>query len=225
MKYSSMAILALFFVVLLFAACSQSQQQKPAEPKNQTAQKQPNVMTPEDSAKYLERGDDLVSITKQTISTALVGAMEKGGVKYAASFCNLVAYPIVDSLSKVHSAIIRRVSDKPRNPKDTMDDEELKVFSFFREKLKQPDAELMPIVMQTNDSTVSYYSPITISMPTCLKCHGEVGKDIKTEDYAVLKTLYPNDQAIGYKQGDLRGMFSIRFSRVPELNAMPSRTN
>ncbi|MFQ3597514.1 MAG: DUF3365 domain-containing protein [Chloroherpetonaceae bacterium] len=223
MKYPSMTILTLSFLAFLFAACSPSQQKKPAEPDKQPVQQKPRMMTPEDSAKYLERGDDLVSTAKQTISTALVGAMEKGGVKYAATFCNAAAYPIVDSLSQKNGARIRRVSDKPRNPKDAMDDEELKVFSFFKEKLKQPDAELMPILMQTNDSTVSYYSPIKISMPTCLKCHGEVGKDVKTEDYAVLKTLYPDDHAVGYKQGDLRGMFSIRFSQTHTSMATPSK--
>lgn len=213
MKYSFIAILA-----LLFAACSAPPKQpaasdKPAAQTPLNPPEKPRVMSPEDSAKYLERGDDLVSTSKQTISTALVDAMEKGGVKYAAQFCNVAAYPIVDSLSRLNGARIRRVSDKPRNPKDAMDKEELKVFSFFKEKIKQPDAELLPVVMQTNDSTVSYYSPIKISMPTCLKCHGEVGKEVKNEDYATLKKLYPDDNAVGYKQGELRGMFSIRFEK------------
>ncbi len=198
---------------LLFAACSQPKDTQLAESKTQTAQKPapPRAMSPEDTAKYMELGDDLVSTSKQVISTALVDAMEKGGVKYAATFCNAAAYPLLDSLSKAHHATIRRVSDKPRNPKDAMDDEEQKVFALFKAKAQQPDAEAMPIVTQTNDSTISFYKPIKISMPTCLKCHGEVGKDVKTDDYAVLKALYPNDNAVGYKQGDLRGMFSVRF--------------
>ena len=140
--------------------------------------------------------------------------MEKGGVKYAAQFCNLVAYPIVDSMSRAHNVRIRRVSDKPRNPKDAMNDDEQKVFALFKAKAQMPNAELKPIVMQHDDGTVGYYAPIKISMPTCLKCHGEVGKDVKAEDYKVLKSLYPNDVAVGYKEGDLRGMFSIRFSKA-----------
>jgi cytochrome c len=155
-----------------------------------------------------------VGETKRKISTTLVDAMEKGRVKYAAQFCNLVAYPIVDSMSKVHHARIRRVSDKPRNPKDAMDEEEQKVFAIFKAKAQMPNAELKPIVVQHDDGTVGYYAPIKISMPTCLKCHGEVGKDIKAEDYKVLKLLYPNDVAVGYKEGELRGMFSIRFSKA-----------
>jgi outer membrane murein-binding lipoprotein Lpp len=193
-------------LILLSACSSNKQESKEAKPSSQV---QP--LSAADSAKYLELGDDLVSTTKQKISTTLVEAMEKGGVKYAAQFCNLVAYPIVDSLSKVHNARIRRVSNKPRNPKDAMDEEERKVFAMFAAQLQQPNAEVNPILLQHSDGTVSYYTPIKISMPTCLKCHGEVGKDVKPEDYAEIKKLYSNDNAIGYKQGDLRGMFSIRF--------------
>ncbi len=207
MKYYLIGILA-----ILFAACAETQE-PPPKPDRQPAQMAPTTVVL-DTAKYLELGDDLVGETKRKISTTLLEAMEKGGVKYASQFCNLVAYPIVDSMSKVHNARIRRVSDKPRNPKDAMDEEEQKVFAIFKAKAQMPNAELMPIVMQHDDGTVGYYAPIKISMPTCLKCHGEVGKDIKAEDYKVLKSLYPNDVAVGYKEGELRGMFSIRFSKA-----------
>ncbi len=207
MKYYLLGILA-----ILFAACAETQKPSP-KPDKQPAQMAP-AKAILDTAKYLELGDDLMGETKRKISTTLVEAMEKGGVKYAAQFCNLVAYPIVDSMSKVHNARIRRVSDKPRNPNDAMNDDEQKVFALFNAKAQMPNAELKPIVMQHDDGTVGYYAPIKISMPTCLKCHGEVGKDIKAEDYKVLKSLYPNDVAVGYKEGELRGMFSIQFSNT-----------
>lgn len=203
------AFFLLAAVLITISACSQKKPEPEAKQDAQPSQPQP--LTAADSAKYLEMGDDLVGETKRKISTTLLDAMEKGGVKYAAQFCNLVAYPIVDSMSKAHNARIRRVSDKPRNPKDAMDDDEQKVFAMFREKMKQPNAEAAPILIQYSDGTVGYYTPIKISMPVCLKCHGEVGKDVKAEDYAEVKKLYPADTAIGYKDGDLRGMFSIRF--------------
>ncbi len=207
MKALSLPIILL----LLISACASEKKQGINEQK-ETRQAPATIVL--DTAKYLELGDDLVGETKRKISTTLVEAMEKGGVKYASQFCNLVAYPIVDSMSKVHNARIRRVSDKPRNPKDAMDEAEQKVFALFKAKAQVPDAELKPLVVQHDDGTVGYYAPIKILMPTCLKCHGEVGKDIKAEDYKVLKSLYPNDVAVGYKEGDLRGMFSIRFSKA-----------
>lgn len=212
MKHSSVMIVIL---CLGIAACSQSQKRGTEEQKTQAERVQVHLkpLSPEDSAKYLEMGDDIVGETKRKISTTLMEAMEKGSVKYAAQFCNLVAYPIVDSMSKAHNARIRRVSDRPRNPKDAMDEDEKKVFAMFKEKMSQPNAEVKPILVQYGDGTVGYYTPIKISMPVCLKCHGEVGKDITTEDYAELKRLYPEDKAVGYKEGELRGMFSIRFTK------------
>ena len=207
-----MKSLSLLVILLLLISACASEKKQDINAQKDTKQAPATVVL--DTAKYLELGDDLVGETKRKISTTLVEAMEKGGVKYASQFCNLVAYPIVDSMSKVHNARIRRVSDKPRNPKDAMDEEEQKVFAIFKAKAQVPNAELMPIVVQHDDGTVGYYAPIKISMPTCLKCHGEVGKDINAEDYKVLKSLYPNDVAVGYKEGDLRGMFSIRFSKA-----------
>ena len=207
-----MKSLSLLVILLLLISACASEKKQDINAQKDTKQAPATVVL--DTAKYLELGDDLVGETKRKISTTLVEAMEKGGVKYASQFCNLVAYPIVDSMSKVHNARIRRVSDKPRNPKDAMDEEEQKVFAIFKAKAQVPNAELMPIVVQHDDGTVGYYAPIKISMSTCLKCHGEVGKDIKAEDYKVLKSLYPNDVAVGYKEGDLRGMFSIRFPKA-----------
>lgn len=40
----------------------------------------------------------------------------------------------------------------------------------------------------------------------CVKCHGET---IDPEVEAKLKALYPNDQARGFKEGDLRGAFTL----------------
>jgi len=209
MKTFSLSLLLL----LLIGACASEKKRETNEPKET---KQVPAKAVLDTAKYLELGDDLMGETKRKISATLVEAMEKGGVKYASQYCNLVAYPIVDSMSKVHNARIRRVSDKPRNPNDAMDNEEQKVFALFKAKAQEPNAELAPVVIQHDDGTVGYYAPIKISMPTCLKCHGEVGKDIKADDYKVLKSLYPNDAAVGYKEGDLRGVFSIRFSKTKQ---------
>jgi cytochrome c551/c552 len=46
-------------------------------------------------------------------------------------------------------------------------------------------------------------------MPTCIKCHG--GKtDITESTQKMIAQKYPNDKAIGYQMGDLRGMWKIK---------------
>jgi hypothetical protein len=41
----------------------------------------------------------------------------------------------------------------------------------------------------------------------CLICHGT---QISTQTKSMLDTHYPNDQAIGYKLGDIRGAFTVK---------------
>ena len=40
----------------------------------------------------------------------------------------------------------------------------------------------------------------------CLNCHGET---LSPEVAVKIKELYPNDQAHGFKDGDLRGAFTV----------------
>jgi len=46
-----------------------------------------------------------------------------------------------------------------------------------------------------------------------LSCHGAPGTDIKPEVYAQIKKTYPADEGIGFKQGQLRGLWSVDFKR------------
>jgi hypothetical protein len=45
----------------------------------------------------------------------------------------------------------------------------------------------------------------------CLNCHGEPDKDIKPENLALIRRLYPQDQATGFQLGELRGAWRIDF--------------
>ena len=46
--------------------------------------------------------------------------------------------------------------------------------------------------------------------PLCLSCHGsELAPDIATQ----ITDLYPEDRAVGFEVGDLRGVFWLEFPR------------
>lgn len=58
---------------------------------------------------------------------------------------------------------------------------------------------------------MTVYVPIVI-MGQCVGCHGkrnEITKDTKE----TLAKLFPNDRAIDYEIGDLRGLFSVTFKK------------
>ena len=60
--------------------------------------------------------------------------------------------------------------------------------------------------------SLALFAPIHV-MPLCQKCHGKTGDTLLENDYKFIQKLYHEDKAIGYKSGDLRGMWSIEFSK------------
>ncbi len=167
-----------------------------------------------DTAFYLKRGGEIAASTFKTLSAQLQAALKRGGVKEAVPFCQLKAYPLVDSLSEIHRARIRRTTFKVRNPKDRPDSVETAILKKM-EALHAAGQPLRPVIQRLSPDTVLFAAPI-LTQPFCLQCHGQPGVDIDASDYELIRQLYPHDQAIGYRAGDLRGMWSIRIYHDPE---------
>jgi len=190
----------IFVNVLLFTAC---------ENLNTSSKSTKNVENTNEV--FLEKGQQLAATTFKTLSGNLQKAMKEGGVSNAVKYCNLAASPIVDSLSQLHNATIRRTSLKVRNPKNQPSPHELAQLQTY-EKQSQSGEKLKAVVKEIDSHTVAFYAPIHV-MPVCEKCHGEIGNTLLEKDYDVIQKLYPEDKAVAYKSGDLRGMWSISFPK------------
>lgn len=108
---------------------------------------------------------------------------------------------------------VRRVSDRVRNPGDTPEPYEaavLRRFAALKERGElAPATEHVEVVTKGGQQYLWYLRPIAIAGSVCLNCHGpseQLGADVKT----ALRTFYPNDQATGYRLGDLRGAVSVK---------------
>ena len=162
----------------------------------------------------LEKGASLAEASFKALSARLQHAMKEGGPAHAVDFCSLNALSIMDSLSTTHGAHVRRTSDRVRAPHDKPDAEETRYMETMLEEWKAgaTAADLSARAVVHGDS-ISYYQPIFINSPTCLKCHGTPDTGLDASALAVINERYPNDQATGYELGDLRGMWSIRWPR------------
>jgi hypothetical protein len=116
----------------------------------------------------------------------------------------------MDSLSVAHGVTIKRTTLKLRNTDDEPDQNELAVLSDFQSRHKKGE-KLKPVVKRIGDNT-HFYAPIFVD-DVCLKCHGVIGKKLKPSTNNLIKDLYPKDEAIDYKKGDLRAIWSIIFKR------------
>ena len=153
-------------------------------------------------------GKQIAEASFKALSGQLKKAMEEGGVRNAVEYCNFMANPLIDSLSRAHQARIRRTSVHARNPGNKPNPKEKDILAFYHTKHNNEEP-LAPLVVTYHDGSTVFYAPIVIPGPLCLTCHGDPGKTVSSQDYDYIRSLYPDDDAIGYKTGDLRGMWSI----------------
>ena len=85
----------------------------------------------------------------------------------------------------------------------------LKEFEQIKKEGKlNSDTEHFEIIIENDYQYLRYMKPIKIGA-ACLKCHGNEEK-ISTEVKELIVKKYPDDKAVGYKNGDLRGAVSIK---------------
>lgn len=159
---------------------------------------------------YMERGAAIAAASFTALSGRLMAAIKKGGVPEAVQYCNLAGLPLIDSLAQAHEVSIRRTSLKVRQSKDAPTPSEKKALEQYHAQFAAGEV-LKPFVETNSAGETAFYAPILVS-EACLKCHGKLGETLKAEDYDLIKELYPDDEAIGYVAGDLRGIWSITFA-------------
>ena len=191
----------IYFSLILFftsglVSCQSSSSEQRTESKELTSK-------PKD---YLTEGKKITAIAFAALSSKLQSAMQEGGVANAVSYCNVAALPLIDSLSKAHTVDIKRTSLKYRNPIDAPTESEYEVLNTFSDQL-QKEKSLRPVLKEH-----TFYAPIMIAQP-CLKCHGKLGETLSESDYKHILKTYPEDKAIGYSPGDLRGMWVVSFKK------------
>jgi hypothetical protein len=159
----------------------------------------------------IAEGNRISMETQQLLGSTLKTTIQQEGIPEALRYCNLNAYPLVDSIEQKYSVIIKRASTDIRNPQDAPDEDELQFINAYQDSLvsgKTPQA-----FVKVGEKDVHFARPILLNDAVCLNCHGKIGADIAPENYQVIKALYPEDKATGHELGDLRGIWSIRFSR------------
>lgn len=170
----------------------------------------------------LQRGKAITAETFSLLSSNLQATIKTSGVSNALPFCSLAASPLTAGMADKHGVTIRRVTHKARNPADKAGALEMVILRSFEAALATGNSPNPPPPLVTNftASTASFFAPIVLNNELCLKCHGEPGKDITPENLAIIQRLYPQDEATGFKLGDLRGAWRID---MPQASLSPGK--
>jgi arsenate reductase-like glutaredoxin family protein len=128
---------------------------------------------------------------------------DPSGVK-AAEFCTQKAKDIAKEVSKnfPENIKVRRVAIKYRNPNNKPDKKDLEILQKFETSLKNKSLKKRPVVVDVN-GTKRVYVPLIVEK-ACTKCHGDINK-IDPKVKSIIAKAYPNDKAVNFKEGDLRG--------------------
>ncbi len=157
---------------------------------------------------YAKVGLGYVKTTQAQLGKNLTRAIQENGPVGAIRFCNEEAIKLTDSMSLMHNAVIKRISDKPRNTSNKATNKELYYIASFKKTVAM-GGEPSPIVEIQNEEVQFYYPIVTNAL--CLQCHGKPNEHITAQTRSILKNLYPNDQAVGYDINEVRGMWGIVF--------------
>ena len=138
----------------------------------------------------------------------LQSSMAEGGAINAIGVCHLQAPDIANRASTNSQAKISRVGTRARNPvMGVPNDWQAKALAQFDAALargeKPADIEFAETVNTVSGKEFHFAKPIVLQ-PMCVSCHGSP-EQISPEVKAKLNELYPNDKAVGYQPGQLRG--------------------
>jgi hypothetical protein len=140
----------------------------------------------------------------------LVKGMKEGGPTHAIDVCHKVAEPITTTKAQEHDMDLARTSLKVRNPNNAPDAWETEVLQEF-DKRKAAGEDPMKIahaeIVEENGQKQFRFMKAIPTGEVCLKCHGT---EIAPEVQAKIDEFYPEDQAVGYSLGEIRGAFTIK---------------
>jgi hypothetical protein len=136
------------------------------------------------------------------------------GPEAAVAYCHLEALPLTARIAGEFPQVknVRRTALRVRNPANTPDTVDRSVLEEWLAGWN-PAAPPTPVLREFTPADgrreLRYYRPVPV-MATCLACHGQ-DKEIPDSVRQALQRDYPDDQATGFEEGDLRGAIVVTF--------------
>jgi hypothetical protein len=154
-------------------------------------------LVPEQRAQ-LERAERAKNLLASTLMDALTQELEVGGPAGAVDICRDMAPMISAHAAEENGVRLGRTSFRVRNPANRPPE-------WARGLVADRVAELTTLAGPEGELGVMM--PIRLAEP-CLACHGP-RESLDQAVVAALAESYPDDEAVGFAEGDLRGWFWV----------------
>jgi len=164
-----------------------------------------------DDAAWTVEARKVASEVPPRLLATLSAALDKGGADGAIAVCRDEAPRLAKAASEQSGWSVKRVSLRPRNPKAVPDEWERAALEDFDRRAAAGESPAMlekaEVVTEGGRSMQRYLRALP-TQPLCLACHGAAAS-LSPAVSAQLRALYPADQAVGYRVGDIRGAMTL----------------
>ena len=170
------------------------------------------------------RADEASEALVQEHMPRLGAALNQGGPSEGIRVCSEIAQTTTREIGSARSLVLKRTSLRTRNTANAPD-------AYERRWLEQAQAThdrgevvgaTYEVVETPNGSReLRHLRPIPFPGGICSGCHGPIEK-LSAEVRALLAERYPDDRAVGFEAGDLRGAISVRVA-LDETGPSPPR--
>lgn len=145
---------------------------------------------------------------QKELGARLKAAIAAGGPASAIAVCQVDAPRIAQELSGPGGPVhVGRTALRVRNPANEPDQEARAVLEQFASGVAQGRTGSLTHFAVRPDGSARYMQAI-LMQPLCLTCHGSaLAPDVE----AAIAVRYPDDQATGFTENDLRGAFVIEW--------------
>jgi hypothetical protein len=148
------------------------------------------------------------------LKATLLAALEQGGPVHAIGVCKHDAPTIAEGQAQAHPGwSLRRTALRVRNPNNTATDWQRAVLANWEAQIVAGEVtdlgslEWSSLVEAPEGAELLYMRAIPMD-GLCLGCHGPLDQ-IDAAVAAALAEHYPEDQATGFRVGELRGAFVV----------------
>ncbi len=164
----------------------------------------------------LEKGREVSNAIQVILLQNLSTLVNEKNALEAIKYCNIHAYPMVDSISNTFGVEIKRASNRYRNINDAPDELEAQLLDAYEYSIEN-GYTLTDNIQEYDIEFLLYTKPILAASPMCLECHG---KNVDSSVKEQIDKLYPGDKALNHQLNDLRGMWSIKIPVKEIVNGL-----
>ena len=161
---------------------------------------------------WLGEARNVATSVPPKLLAVLRAEIDKGGLEGAIATCSEVAPQLAREASQASGWAIRRVSLRNRNPKAVPDEWERAVLEDFDRRAaagENPATLERAEAVTVGGQTQWRYMRALPTQELCMSCHGAVER-LSPAVRAQLQSRYPDDRAVGYSVGQIRGAMTIR---------------